>query len=95
METVSAKGRNTIRRTRGPGAVLVAEKLPKVDGSTGFPGKLRRIHGTSPVYLPIHEGLIFMVNVGNIYHTWILWGCVGLLASPLFQKHIQFRWDPP
>ena len=34
METVSAKGRNTIRRTRGPGAVLVAEKLPKVDGST-------------------------------------------------------------
>ena len=24
-----------------------------------------RIHGTSPVYLPIHEWLIFMINVGN------------------------------
>ena len=29
------------------------------------------IHGTGIFYL--HEWLIFMVNVGKIYHTWMLW----------------------
>ncbi len=31
-------------------------------------------------YLPIHEGLFFMVNVGKYtINTWILWACCGNL----------------
>jgi len=52
--------------------------LPRRCKTTNFPHNSMRFEGISyhpwDWYIYLHEWLISMVNVGTIYHTWILWG---------------------